>query len=114
MKTAISLIALSILTGVLTINHVNTVLDANAKVLRHNPALSGVMIGFDNTRDCASCMNVVTFDGMQPFGMSAEDGETASHIIQPVNYNNGQVTANAMFVQNATAHIQGSSNEQSN
>ena len=111
MKTALALVALSILTGVLTINHVNTVLDANREVLRHNPALSEVMIGFSNNDAYTASMKVVTFNGMQPFGMGAEDDETASHIIQPVNYNNGQVTANAVFIQDATAHIQGSSNE---
>lgn len=47
----------------------------------------------------ASPMHVTTWGVMQPFGKSTEDSVTESYIAQPVTYNNGQVTANVMFMQ---------------
>lgn len=47
----------------------------------------------------ASPMHVVASGTMQPFGKSIEDSVTEADIAQPVDYNNGQVTAHMRFIQ---------------
>lgn len=111
MKTALFIALLAIIAGGLTINHINKALDANRDVFRHNPALAEVMTGFDNTSYYTASMSVVTNNDMQPFKPSVEDDYTASDAVQPASHDDGQVTQNWLFIQDATAHIQGSSNE---
>ena len=53
----------------------------------------------DTADAVASPMHVVASGNMQPLGKSTEDSVTEADIAQPVDYNNGQVTAHMRFIQ---------------